>query len=227
MSWLALGGLALLLLFLLARSFANARLETVKSVLAWVAGGLAAALAVTLIVSGRAGQAIWAAALLGPLLYRWVQAVRAARRFRNPDPAAGQNSVVDTATLSMTLDHDTGRMAGTVRRGPQAGRELADLTLAELLALRADCVGEDADSVPLIEGWLDRTFPDWRDAAPPAGSAAMTRADALAILGLAEGATARQIKEAHRRLMATAHPDHGGSDWLAARINQARDLLLD
>lgn len=227
MSWLALGGLALLLLFLLARAFANARLETVKSLLAWIAGGLALALALTLIVSGRAGQAIWAAALLGPLLYRWVKAVRAARRFGQPGQGSGQSSTVETATLSMTLDHETGRMAGTVRRGPHAGRELADLTLAELLVLRADCLRDDADSVPLIEGWLDRSFPDWRDAAPPAGSAAMTRAEALAILGLAEGASARQIKEAHRRLMAAAHPDHGGSDWLAARINRARDLLLD
>jgi curved DNA-binding protein CbpA len=46
------------------------------------------------------------------------------------------------------------------------------------------------------------------------------------VLGLPAGATETQIREAHRRLMRGAHPDHGGSDWLAARINHARDILL-
>lgn len=54
---------------------------------------------------------------------------------------------------------------------------------------------------------------------------AMTRTEALEILGLRPGATQAEIKEAHHRLMRAAHPDAGGSDWLAARINQARDVL--
>jgi len=59
---------------------------------------------------------------------------------------------------------------------------------------------------------------------PPRG--AMSRAEALEVLGLKAGASAAEVKAAHRRLMQGAHPDHGGSDWLAARINQARDVLL-
>lgn len=229
MIWIALGGLALLGVLALARGFANARVETLKTLLAWIGGGLLLVLVLAFVLSGRAAQALWMALLLGPLVWREVRRARAARRFGRPQRPAGEDSTVETATLVMTLDHASGRMSGRVRRGPQAGRELADLSLAELLALLDACRGEDADSVPLLEAWLDRAFPDWRTArsepeAPASG--AMTRAEALAILGLAEGATPRQIKAAHRRLMAAAHPDHGGSDWLAARINQARDRLL-
>lgn len=54
----------------------------------------------------------------------------------------------------------------------------------------------------------------------------MTRAEALEVLGLNEGATEAEIRAAWLRLMRTAHPDGGGSDWLAARVNQAKDVLL-
>jgi hypothetical protein len=95
-----------------------------------------------------------------------------------------------------------------------------------LRALLADCATEDPESVPLLEAWLDRSQPDWREAEPPADDGPLTRADALAILGLAEGATETEIRAAHRRLMRAAHPDQGGSDWLASRLNEARDILL-
>jgi len=54
----------------------------------------------------------------------------------------------------------------------------------------------------------------------------MSREDAYAVLDLAPGASETMIREAHRRLMAKLHPDRGGSDYLAAQINQARDVLL-
>jgi DnaJ family protein C protein 19 len=64
--------------------------------------------------------------------------------------------------------------------------------------------------------------------APPPRSqgSTMTRAEAYEVLGLKSGATPEEVHSAHRRLMRLAHPDTGGSDWLASRVNQARDVLL-
>jgi hypothetical protein len=68
--------------------------------------------------------------------------------------------------------------------------------------------------------------PDAEQQATPNSQSAMTRQQALEILGLAPGASPEQIKDAHRRLMQVNHPDAGGSTWIAARLNQARDVLL-
>jgi hypothetical protein len=227
MTWLALGALALLLVIAALRGFATAPVATVKKTLAWVAGGLGLVLTVVLLFSGRGLQAIWSIALLAPLLVQAWRSWRSARTFSRGGAATpGQESRVETATLEMVLHHDSGRMTGTVRRGRYQGADLADLDLAALRALMADCAAEDPDSVPLLEAWLDRSHPDWREGAPPPADGPMTRAEALAILGLEEGATEAEIRGAHRRLMRTAHPDQGGSAWLAARLNAARDLLL-
>jgi hypothetical protein len=64
------------------------------------------------------------------------------------------------------------------------------------------------------------------DRAQPPSSNSMSRAEAYQVLGLPPGATEADIRAAHHRLMRAAHPDSGGSDWLASRINQARDVLL-
>jgi DnaJ family protein C protein 19 len=61
---------------------------------------------------------------------------------------------------------------------------------------------------------------------PPNRPGAMTRKEAYEVLGLRPGASEADIRDAHRRLMRGAHPDAGGSDWLASRVNQARDILL-
>jgi len=65
-----------------------------------------------------------------------------------------------------------------------------------------------------------------RGGGPRSASGAMSRAEALDVLGLKEGATPDDIRDAHRRLIANLHPDKGGSDYLAAQINQAKDVLL-
>ena len=180
-----------------------------------------------MLLSGRGASALWALIMFGPALWQAFRGWRARRTFGRPTEA-GEASGVETPTLEMRLDLGSGAMSGRVRRGDFQGRDLASLNRAELMQLLADCQGLDAESVPLIEAWLDRTDPEWRDSPPPAPKGgAMTRAEAFAVLGLQEGASEAEIRAAHRRLMQSAHPDRGGSDWLASRVNEARDLLID
>jgi hypothetical protein len=227
MTWLALGAIALFLLFLLLRGFANAPVARVRQFGAVLLASIGAVLLLLGLFTARGQQALIALTFFLPLLLQWVQRWRTNKRFGGSAPPTGAANSVETAFLSMTLHHDSGRMTGSVKAGQFAGRDLATLTLSELLALLQECQAADADSVALLEAWLDRAHPDWR--AEPAAeprSGAMTRAEALEILGLAEGADEDAIRAAHRRLMRSAHPDQGGSAWLAARINAARDFLL-
>ena len=188
----------------------------------------------TLAVSGRLAALLMPLAMLMPLLIR----VRSILDRYRP-PSGGQSSTVATAFLRMTLDHDTGRMEGTILRGRFAGMRLEELGAADLLALLRECRAEDEEGTRLLEAYLDRAHPDWRDelagertstgtggggTRPSSGD--MGVEEAYAILGLSPGADPEAIKEAHRRLMVKLHPDHGGSDYLATKINRARDVLL-
>ncbi|WP_137177576.1 molecular chaperone DnaJ [Roseomonas sp. AR75] len=235
MAYLIVGLIALLALLGLLRLFADAKPGQIKTAAVWGGGLLGAVLLVALLASGRGPQALWALALFGPMAWRWIQGLRAARTFaRAGRPSDGQASDVETGYLAMGLDHDSGRMFGRVKAGRYAGRELSDLDEPLLLDLLAELSVQDPEGVPLLEAWLDRAHADWREQAraqaeppprrPPSGR--MTREEALAVLGLAEGADAAAIRTAHRRLMRANHPDQGGSDWLASRLNEARDVLL-
>jgi hypothetical protein len=140
-------------------------------------------------------------------------------------------SEVETEFVRMTLDHGSGVMEGTVRRGRFGGRRLAELSREELIELVREARAEDESSAALIEAYLDRRHAGWRETAQPGtapGPAAgpMTREEAWKILGLPPNASPADVKAAHHRLMQRVHPDAGGSDWLAARINLARDILL-
>ena len=224
-------GVALLGLFLLgARSIVNADAKQLGRVLGWFVMGLgataAAALVVVLLASDRLFSALALAGGLAPVVMRGRAHWRRLHGAATGSP--GGRSEVETAMLRMRLDHATGAMSGEVRRGSFAGRQLEDLNQGELLTLWRQCVAEDEQGARLLETYLDRLRPDWRQAAD-AGAApgeVMTRAQAYAILDLAPGADAAQIKEAHHRLMMKLHPDHGGSTFLAAQINRAKDILL-
>lgn len=144
-------------------------------------------------------------------------------------------SGIRTLWLDMSLDHQTGNMDGEILQGVFAGKQLSSLDMAQLLTLATACQ-QDADSLHLLEAYLDRMHPHWREDPAAAGAAnahqaaghesAMNEALALEILGLQPGASAEDITLAHRRLMQKLHPDRGGSDYLAQRINAARDFLL-
>lgn len=144
-------------------------------------------------------------------------------------PGTGRRTEVRTAFLQAWIDHGTGDVGGTVLAGRFAGRTLDRLSDSELLDLHEECAA-DADSLRVMEAYLDRRLNvDWRTARrpPPRGSHTdMTREEALAVLGLAEGASAEEIKAAHRRLIRRTHPDAGGTADLAARINRAKDVLV-
>lgn len=144
-------------------------------------------------------------------------------------PGTGRRTEVHTAFLKAWIDHGTGDVGGTVLAGRFAGRTLDRLSDSELLDLHEEC-RNDADSLRVMEAYLDRRLNvDWRTARqpPPRGPRSdMTRAEALAVLGLAEGASEEEIKAAHRRLIRRTHPDAGGTADLAARINRAKDVLV-
>ena len=139
-----------------------------------------------------------------------------------------------TDHLEMELDHDSGAMHGRILKGFFAGRELEDLKPVELAHLWQDCRFNDPQSAQLVEAYLDRIHPSWRDdlargeaeqSQGPDGK--MTPEQALEILGLTAGASEEDIRRAHRELMLKLHPDRGGSTYLAAKINEAKDVLLD
>ena len=145
-----------------------------------------------------------------------------------------QQSTVRSAALEMRLDHETGAMSGQILAGKYEGRILDDLELEDLAQLR-DEIRNDTQSLALLDAYLDRRSASWREHAHFDGatgevgtpaSGPMGKKEAYEVLGLEPGASAADIRKAHRRLMKTAHPDSGGSTFLAAKINEAKDVLL-
>ncbi|MBI3503883.1 MAG: molecular chaperone DnaJ [Proteobacteria bacterium] len=194
-----------------------------------VAGaGLGALGALWLMVTGRIWGVLAFGSYFAPQLLRAFNSWRIGRRAAAAPGDEGSD--VETAWLAMRLDHATGAMDGLVREGTYRGRRLSELDAASLLALLAECRLADPDAGQLLETYLDRTHPDWRQASAGAGAAPsagpMDRAEAARLLGVPVDADAETVKAAHRRLMMKVHPDHGGSDYLAAKINEAKRLLL-
>ena len=170
-----------------------------------------------------------------PLIIMGVSWWRRSRSKRPIRSVEGDKSTVRSAHLEMELDHDTGEMDGTILTGRLQGVRLSSLSEEELLALTFD-FGSDTESLSLLESFLDRYHPDWRDRddsdasgnrSERSGVDNMTRQEAYQILGLQPHASQEEIHQAWKRLIKGVHPDSGGSDFLAAKINTARDILLD
>lgn len=162
----------------------------------------------------------------------WYGSMRMKRPTAKLEP--GKRSTVRTAALEMELDHDTGNLEGLVLAGRHEGKMLGTMSLSELQQLYRELPG-DPESRQLLETYLDGRFPIWRKDAEAnggeglgvsPGSGAMTKEEAYKILGLEAGAAAADVRKAHRRLMQRLHPDIGGTSFLAARINEAKDVLL-
>jgi hypothetical protein len=151
---------------------------------------------------------------------------------RGGPQSSGQTSQVRSQFIEMTLDHGSGQIAGRLVNGPNAGRSLDEFDLPQLSAMIATF---DPESGALLESYLDRRFPAWRQDAQGDGAGRQRRAasrgkmtdeEAYQILGLQPGAARDEIARAHRSLMKKLHPDQGGSTYLAARVNEAKDTLL-
>ena len=224
-------GLALLAgAILAARWFVNAEPAQVVKALRWTLIAVAVVLGLFLIFAGRHVLLFFLLPALLPFLMRSRAIWRRAKAAAGPSP--GQTSEVTTRFLRMMLNHDTGEMSGEILEGAFAGRRLEQLDEAELIALWRECRAADGQSAAVLEAYLDRTLGEaWRETAGAGGESAsspegMSREDAFEILGLEPGASDSDIREAHRRLMQKVHPDHGGSNYLAAKINRAKELLL-
>ena len=145
--------------------------------------------------------------------------------------SSGQTSRVRSAYFEMELDHDSGAMRGHVLAGRHRGTELERLDVTTLTAMLSEV---DEESRALLVAYLDRRDPSWSEHAQAdatsgrraSSSGKMSEQEAYEILGLQSGASAEDISRAHRTLMKKLHPDQGGSTYLAARINEAKEILL-
>ena len=221
---------AAVLLFLIWAMYGFSRADPKKVVPVVRTGGGIGALAgaAFLTARGQLGLAV-PLGLLGLSLLGGIPG--AASWTRRTQKATGQVSRVRSAFIEMELDHDTGAMRGTILKGKHEGVPLEALDIATLAALAAEI---DDESRALLAAYLDRREPGWRDdaqadaAAGPGRprSAKMTEQEAYEILGLKPGASTQEIGRAHRALMKKFHPDQGGSTYLAARVNEAKEVLL-
>lgn len=215
----------------LIKAFANAQPAKVRGLIRKIGGGAVIAFAGLLALRGQINLAM-PLFLLGLGLFGQQVVFPNGMPWQQKSP--GQRSRVSTQMLTMELDHDSGTMDGEVRAGPLKGRRLSSLTLSEAQAVHAQCAATGDQSRALLEAWIQRSHPEWRaqwsetagGGSSVASTQKMTRPEALAILGLREGAGEDEIRAAHRRLMKTVHPDLGGSDYLAAKINEAKSFLL-
>ena len=232
MTWFIVGVSVVVGALLMARWLVTADPKAVIRMARWVVAVLAVLFGVFMLFTGRLAWAWIALMALLPWIARMRLLRNLAKALRGRSP--GQTSEVRTRFVHMTLSHDTGEMDGEVQQGPNAGRRLSLMTLAEIIDLHRAAVQDDQQSASVLEAYLDRMHgEEWRETAeafasePKSGDGHMTIAEAQDILGVKADADAKEIKKAHRHLMQQYHPDKGGSDYLAARINEAKDILLD
>ena len=241
MQYLLLGLLALALVFAGLQLFARVNLANLARRVHVLLALAAFAYAGVSAVLGRPSLALPMVVIGLILLGRGLLPAYSAGTAGSHQPT-GKTSSVRTDWLAMELHHETGEMHGEVLQGTFAGRVLETLAPAEVASIWQACRFADPHAAQLLEAYLERTHPQWREDFSrmgdnnddPAGAnratggtqPPMTKEEAYAILGLKPGASAQDIHRAHRELMLKNHPDRGGSTYLATKINQAKEMLL-
>ncbi len=226
---LLIGLAVLLVLIFVGRMVSTSDPKKLAKLVRTIGGIASLALAALLTFRGQFFLAV-PVAFFGAGLLGWIQtpASWTARTQRT----TGQVSRVRTQFVEMELDHDSGEMRGRVLKGKYENVPLDALDPPTLLKLREEF---DAESRALLEAYLDRRTPRWREdveedaglgSREPPRHGPMTEEEAHQILGLEPGATDADIRRAHRSLMKKLHPDQGGSTYLAARVNEAKETLL-
>ncbi|WP_315975007.1 DnaJ domain-containing protein [Microvirga yunnanensis] len=230
---LLLGILAVALLWWLAKSYTLTDPKSLARGAKAAAGIAALGAAVLLGVKGRFDMAL----LLGGFA-AWALgwgALNLPGPWSKLQQARGRFSRIRSAMIEMEIDHATGAVEGSILVGAFAGRRLSSLDPESLRRLYDECGAHDPQGVPLLEAYFDRRFAGWRENAQgdrdtrtrtQAHSGIMTKEEAYQILGLQPGASLDEIRKAHRTLMKKLHPDQGGTAYLAARVNEAREVLL-
>jgi len=229
MPTLVFGILVLVLVLWGLNAYSKADPKVLAKVVRPAGGILALAAAAFLLFRGHLETAI-PLGLVGLGLLGWGP-FAATGLFQRTRKTSGQVSRVRSPFIEMELDHDSGAMRGTVLAGRHQGAALDALDLTTLLSLLAEI---DPESRSLLAAYLDRREPTWREHAQADAAAGqrsaprgkMTEEEAYQILGVPAGASAEDIGRAHRSLMKKLHPDQGGSTYLAAQINEAKEVLL-
>jgi len=228
MQFFLLGLAALVLGLFLISGFTRANPAAMARQIRLAGGALALGAAAIFLVRGAAGPASLLGAI-GAWLLGWSGTAPSGPTHKS----SGQTSTVTTDHLEMQLDHDSGAMSGRVLKGMFTGRDLDTLKPAEVALLWHDCRFVDPESTQLLEAYLDRIHPTWREDVSRGErqmrdhDGRMTPDEAYDILGLQPGASDEDIRRAHRDLMLKLHPDRGGSTYLAAQVNEAKDVLLN
>lgn len=240
MTFLFAGALVLVFVLGMGYAFTQANPATLARSLRYAAVGILALAAVIFALTERIGLAVFIGTVAWSLLTQGRLWPGGWPYYGGHDaggstrPRQDKSSAVRTDWISLELDHMTGEMDGDVLKGHHVGEKLSAMTREALLSLYNESRA-DPETRRLLETYLDRRFGmDWRNAGQQQsqsqsrarGDAAMSRDEAYRVLGLESGASAEDIRAAHRRLMMQIHPDKGGTSYLAAKINEAKEVLL-
>ena len=238
MQYFLLRLVVLLLALMASTKFVAATPASMARHLSTRGGVLALGVGGVLAFRGMATYGMWLAALGAWMLF----GQRLPRGWPGGTASGNDTRVsrVTTDFLEVELEHDSGAMRGRVIKGFFQGRDLESLRPVEVAHLWSDCQFEDPQSAQILEAYLDRIHPTWRDdiargdrsngtnegTRDAAGRRAMSLEEARDILGVGEDATDDDIRSAHKKLMLKLHPDRGGSHTLASKVNEAKDVLL-